>query len=150
MPRLFVAVELPGPVRDELTRVAEELRARIENASWPSRENLHLTLSFLGSVDEERVAPISDALSSAVSSLVDFTTVLTEVGAFPSKRRARVVWVGLADPAGGLAGLASAVAASLEPLGFEREKRAFHPHVTLARLRVQRPVDLEGVSSAPV
>ena len=150
MPRLFVAVELPGAVKDELARAAEQLRARIANASWPPRENLHLTLAFLGSVDEARVVAISDGLASAVSELVDFTTTLTELGAFPSKRRARVVWAGLADAAGGLRGLADAVGTTLEPVGFEREKRAFQPHVTIARLRHQGPVDLDGVQIAPM
>lgn len=104
------------------------------------RDNFHLTLSFLGHVADERVAEIGDVLGGAVRGLVDFATYLDGFGAFPSERRARVLWAGIADPAGGLAGVADAVGDALEPLGFPRELRPFRAHVTLARLRTPAPV----------
>jgi 2'-5' RNA ligase len=81
---------------------------------------------------------------------VDFAVRLGELGAFPTGRRARVVWAGLDDPTQGLAGVADSVGAALEPLGFQREARAFRPHVTLARLkspaRVETTEKLEPLS----
>jgi 2'-5' RNA ligase len=105
-------------------------------------ENIHCTLSFLGRVEDARVLDVSSAIGGAVTDLVDFPTHLETLGAFPSQKRARVVWVGLADQAGGIASVADAVQGSLERLGFEREKRAFTPHLTLARLKTPRAVDL--------
>lgn len=138
--RLFVALELPPGTKDELARAIERLRPELPEARWVPRENLHVTLAFLGEVPEERLGAISAAIGDAASGLVDFATHLEGVGAFPSARRARVVWAGLADAAGGIASMADAVASALEPHGFRREERAFAAHVTLARLKVPRPL----------
>lgn len=111
-------------------------------ARWVPKENLHLTLAFLGRVEDERVGEISAAVADALQGHVDFAVRLGALGAFPSVKRARVVWAGLDDPTGGLAGLADSVGAALEPLGFQREARAFRPHVTLARLKTPGQVDV--------
>ena len=116
----------------------------IENASWTPSQNLHCTLSFLGAVDDARIPAISDALGAAVAELVDFPTHLSGLGAFPSRGRARVIWAGLADDAGGIATLADSVHEVLRALGFERQQRRFRAHVTLARLRAPRRVDLDA------
>lgn len=143
--RLFVALDLPGRVKDALARVIDELRPLAPKAKWVPRENLHLTLAFLGETPEERLAEISGAIAGAVSELVDFRTHLEGAGVFPSPRRARVLWVGLADAAGGIAALADAVSAALEPLGFSRESRPFVAHLTLARLREPAPLAVPGL-----
>lgn len=136
--RLFVALDLPHQVKDELARAVETLQEVLPGARWVPRENLHLTLAFLGEVPDERLRAISSAVGEAAGGLVDFSTHLEGIGGFPSARRARVVWAGLADPAGGIAGMAEVVASALEPLGFVREERALTAHVTLARLRAPR------------
>lgn len=138
--RLFVALDLPAVVKDELARAIETLRPAVEGARWVPRDNLHVTLSFLGNVADERVPEISAAIGEAAAGLVDFTTHLEGIGAFPSERRARVVWAGLADPAGGIATVAEAVISAMEGCGFAREKRPFAAHATLARLKVPRPL----------
>ena len=99
-------------------------------------------MAFLGRVEEDRIPTISGAIATAVQDHVDFTVRLGALGAFPSVRRARVIWAGLDDATGGLAGLADSIGDVLESLGFAREKRAFQPHVTLARLRSPKPVEL--------
>jgi RNA 2',3'-cyclic 3'-phosphodiesterase len=129
-------------VRDELGRAIGVLEGSVPGARWVPIQNLHLTMAFLGRVDEERIETVSSAMAQAVQEHVDFTVRLGEFGAFPSARRARVIWAGLDDPLGGLAGLAGSIGDALEPLGFPREKRAFQPHVTLARLREPKPVEL--------
>jgi 2'-5' RNA ligase len=108
------------------------------------RDNLHLTLAFLGEVAEERLEPIVDALRLAVAGTAPFDAALAETGAFPSPRRARVLWAGLA--ATQLGGIADAVAGGLEPLGFPREARRWTAHVTVARLR--SPADTTGLPPA--
>jgi len=134
-------------VKDELARAIASLERHVAGARWVPKENLHLTLAFLGRVDDERVAEVSNAVGDAVAEHVDFTVRLGELGAFPSTKRARVVWAGLDDPTNGLAGLADSVGESLEPLGFPREARAFRSHVTLARVKNPAPVRLDEVLS---
>jgi 2'-5' RNA ligase len=142
--RLFAGLELPGDVKDELAGLIERLRPSAPDAKWVPRDNLHLTLSFLGEVSEDRLAPISGALREAASSVAGpIATRLDGSGAFPTHRRARVVWVGLDDPAGRIARAAAAVAGALEPLGFPKEKRAWTAHLTIARLRT--PADVTEV-----
>jgi 2'-5' RNA ligase len=138
-----VAIEIPAAARDELARVISGLEPKISGAKWAPPENIHCTLSFLGSVADERVPEISAAIGSAVAGLVDFPTHLEALGAFPSRKRARVVWAGLADSAGGIATVADAVQSALEGVGFKREKRRFTPHLTLARLKIPRAVVLD-------
>jgi 2'-5' RNA ligase len=134
--RLFVGVDLPGEVKDALSAVVERLRPEAPAAKWVPRDNLHLTMSFLGEVDPSRVPGILEALADAAANEVGpIDTVLEGAGAFPSARRARVVWVGLGDPRGSLGALAGAVASALEPLGFPKEKRPWAPHLTIARFR---------------
>ena len=140
---------MPPPVRAELARVIGDLTGDIPSARWVPVQNIHLTLSFLGRVDESRIPEVSGALASSVSDYVDFTVRLDELGAFPSQRRARVLWAGLADPTRGLSAIAESVVSALESIGFPREARAFTPHVTMARLKVPRPVTL-SVVPAPV
>lgn len=135
--RLFVGIDLPPAIKDELARVIDALRSGSPDPKWVPRDNLHLTLSFLGEVREERLDEIGSAVAEAAGSVPGpIATSLHGSGAFPSARRARVLWVGLRDDDGRLVRLAGAVSSSLEPLGFPKEKRAWTPHLTLARFRV--------------
>lgn len=146
-----MAVDLPGEVKDDLARVAEALSGSVEGARWVSRDAFHVTLSFLGQVADERIPGIAGAVAAAAASVPALEARVGALGAFPSPRRARVLWAGLEDPSGGFAALAEGVIAALEPVGFAREKRPYHAHVTLARLRVPRPVPLPaGVAPEPL
>ena len=146
--RLFVAVDLPATAKDELGGAIERLRPSMPDAKWVPRDNIHLTLSFLGEVAEGRVEAILEALTGAVSPLRRFEAALAGSGAFPTRRRARVLWVGLESDQDQLPALASAVAEGLEPLGFPREARAWTAHLTLARLRT--PGDVSGLLPIPI
>jgi RNA 2',3'-cyclic 3'-phosphodiesterase len=147
--RLFVGIELPGEAKDELAGLIERLHGAAPDAKWVPRDNLHCTLSFLGEVAEERIAPIEDALGAAVADVGGpIGTSLAGIGAFPSARRARVLWAGLEDGDSALARTAERVASALEPHGFARDRRAWTPHLTLARFRV--PVDATALLEAEV
>jgi 2'-5' RNA ligase len=140
---------LPDAVRTELARVGELMEPHTLTGRFIPAENLHLTLAYLGNVEDERVAAVGEAVSGAARGQGPIATSLAGLGAFPSPRRARVLWAGLADPHGRLRALATAVQEALEPLGFEREDRPFRAHVTLARLRLPRPVDVDHVPVEP-
>jgi 2'-5' RNA ligase len=140
--RLFVAVDVPSSLKEELDRtVCEPLRPCFPDGRWTRPEGRHLTLKFLGEVPSERVEDIGVALAHAVSGHRRFTAGFERAGGFPNLRRPRVVWVGLGEGAEPMAALAADVDRSLEPLGFEAEKRPFTGHLTLCRIKVPKRVD---------
>lgn len=124
--------------------------ARELSASWVAAENLHLTLKFLGGVDEARVPAVIDALRAAVAGHRPFEIEVTGLGAFPSAARPRVLWAGVTTGHEAMTTLADAVETALARLGFPREDRAFSPHITFARIREQRraPALAEALSIA--
>lgn len=139
---MFVAVDLPPAVKEIVWSVAEAAVPSVPDARWVPRDNYHLTTKFLGHVPDERISAIGEAVARASGAMVAFGVRLGELGAFPSARRARVLWIGLEDPAGGFAAVASTCDEMLGALGFEPEKRGFTPHLTIARLRTPARVDL--------
>jgi 2'-5' RNA ligase len=99
--------------------------------------NLHVTLKFLGQIDEVRVDPIAQALAGVAARTAAFEIAVRGLGAFPTSARPRIVWVGL-EPAAPLAALAGEVDTALATLGSARESRPFAAHVTLGRVRESR------------
>jgi 2'-5' RNA ligase len=134
MPRLFVAIELPELVKDHLTA----LQTSISGARWVGREQMHLTLRFIGAdVPEAQVVPIKAALDQVRSE--SFMMTVRDVGRFPpGKRAARVLWAGVAADKT-LQRLHQSIETALAGVGFAPETRDFHPHITLARLKNRRP-----------
>jgi 2'-5' RNA ligase len=131
--RLFVAIEIEPNIRDRITRFMEQLKPNIPGARWSRPEGLHITLKFLGHVADEKVPPIQSALERIQGA--SFPVAIESIGLISNERLPRVLWVGVTAEAE-LARLAENVGAAMSCLGFEREERAFSPHVTLARLKV--------------
>jgi 2'-5' RNA ligase len=141
--RLFVAINPPGPVRDRIGADTAELR-RLDGVRWVDPAALHITLAFIGASDEERADRVAATLRRVAAGHAPFEVELSGVGAFPSLRRPRVVWAGIA-PSPELARLHAEVAAALEELGIEREGRRFSAHITLGRTRRGSRVDARGL-----
>lgn len=139
--RLFVAVHPPPEVSETLHRAARRLPVAGE-VRWIPPGNIHLTLKFLGDVHEQNLKGIEKALSAIRRRHRPFDAALSGFGAFPSKRKARVLWAGFGEGSEHLHELARDIESVLGPLGFERERRAFTPHATIGRAR-GRPVVLE-------
>ena len=133
MARLFVAAEIDPDVIERLCRAGSRLENSLGGIRWVRRENLHLTLKFLGQVSDERIAPIGEALERALAPLPRSSVACRGLGVFPDIRRPKVLWAGL--DAAPLARLTGAVEAALAALGFAREAREFKPHLTLGRWR---------------
>jgi 2'-5' RNA ligase len=135
--RIFVAVELPANVRKHLTEHIDRLRQAIPDArtSWNREANLHLTLKFLGDTPVTKVEALSQAAQRAAITVPPFELVVEGCGAFPPRGRPSVLWIGIEDPSGNLAGLQQALEDECAKAGFAREPRAFHPHLTIARIR---------------
>jgi RNA 2',3'-cyclic 3'-phosphodiesterase len=126
--RLFIAIELP----DHYKKTLGELRTAIPGARWVTAEQIHLTLAFLGEVDEETSKRLITKLARIKAD--DFELGLTGTGCFPNRQRPRVVWVGV-KPEPGLTSLAAMIRESVLACGIPPEERPFSPHLTLARLK---------------
>ena len=139
--RLFVALEIPAAVRDNLSALIRELRPLAPQARWVRVENLHVTLKFIGEAPPEK----SDAIQKTLSAIPAEGPIVLDfrgMGFFPDERSPRVFWVGItAGPE--LVGLSAEIESRLEPLGIPRERRAFSPHLTLARF--QEPGNTDGI-----
>lgn len=148
--RLFVALDLPDDVRRALGDLIAELRAQCPGARWARPEGMHLTLKFLGHVNDDpdarRLASIQAALST-IRSNAPVNLRFRGIGFFPDSRRPRVIWCGI-DATPNLAQLAADIESVLKPLGFAPENRDFVPHLTLARLEVShRPSKANGLGA---
>ncbi len=141
--RTFVALPLPQPMIQALADVQGQLKRLCPPRSvrWVTPDNIHLTLAFLGEILPSRVPAVQAALSSVSRNLAPFPFTVGGLGAFPSARRPRVVWVGLGDPDGRLELVYQAVNEALRSVGFTLEQRPFKPHLTLGRVgrRTSRP-----------
>ena len=137
--RLFVALEPPELVRRRLAALQAELQRAAGGAAgevrWAAPESVHLTLQFLGGVPEERRPAVEAAIQAAAAASPLLPLAVSGTGAFPTVRRARVVWAGIAGDVAPLAALVAALGRALAPLGFTPEARPFSPHLTLGRAR---------------
>lgn len=115
---------------------------------WTHPENVHLTLKFLGEVPEGEIEQIGAALRKVCADHAPFDASLSSFGAFPSARRARIIWAGAGAGSEELRDLTADVETAFEPLGFGREDRTFVPHATLGRVR-GKPVKLEFPAVVP-
>jgi 2'-5' RNA ligase len=131
--RLFVAIEVPEGPREDARRRLQAVRDRLPPARWVDPDAIHLTLIFLGSIEEPALPALGTALATAVSAYPPFPLALAGGGTFPPRRPARVAWLGVeAGPE--LAALQAAVsAAAVQAVGYAPESRPYHPHITLAR-----------------
>lgn len=141
--RLFVAVNLPAPVRAAIADAIEPFQRTIAHVRWAAPESLHVTLKFLGSVADAAVDTIQEALRTCAAAHAPAAIDIGGLGAFPDERRPRIFWVGVHD-GGALGALARDLDAALAPLGFAPEARAFTPHITIGRAR-----DRRGATPAP-
>lgn len=132
--RVFIAIEVPAAIQHQLAAIQEDLKPVTNSARWVAPESIHLTLKFIGETPEHQIPEIDSTLIGLTWK--PFTVSVHGVGFFPGNRSPRVFWAGLEAPS--MEGLAQEIDTRIERLGFEREKRAFRPHITLARARDMR------------
>ena len=149
MIRTFLAVELSVEVRAALVSLQQELKRRIEpemkggtRISWVQPASLHLTIKFLGDMDEQMIDPLRDALEQALSTHLAVHVPFERLGGFPRPQSPRVLWIGPSEnwemgaEAKRIVEIHGAIEQTCDGLGFLRETRPFSPHLTLARIRV--------------
>ena len=143
--RLFVATEIPDEVRGALAEAVTPVRERFPKARWVPIQNQHVTVKFLGSTYPRLVEWVTAAVRQVATRNASFTTRVEGLGAFPNARRARVLWAGLDAAASAFGRLAADLDEGLSE-EFEPEKRAFTPHLTVARFEPTVSLDPDEIA----
>jgi 2'-5' RNA ligase len=133
--RVFIALDTPPSVKRALVLLRDDIARRTHDVRWEASGKLHCTLQFLGDVEPSAIVPIERGIARAASVIPPFALSYSGVGFFPDRDRPRILWVGITDPGGNLERLQERISVSLSPLGFPRDERPFHPHVTLGRIK---------------
>jgi 2'-5' RNA ligase len=137
--RTFIAVDTGKPIRDRCVGLRESLARTGTDVKWVEPENLHVTLLFLGEVEDRDVPALCRAVSEVCAAHPGFRLSVEGVGCFPNPRRPRTIWVGLGDGNAELIALHDALEPPLLALGcYRREERQYTPHITLGRVRGER------------
>lgn len=149
--RTFIAIDFSEGIKARLIALQDRIRSQVPSLSWVKPEQLHLTLKFLGEIDETVVSTVGDAISQVTANFGPFDLSLKGAGTFGHRDSASVIWVGIKDTGQTLYKLQADLESALEPLGFPREDRPFKPHLTLARNKnprqsqqVRKQVDAEA------
>jgi 2'-5' RNA ligase len=139
MTRTFLAVELTDAVRTALEREIARLARAAPHARWVDPDGMHLTLAFLGELDDARLSEATAAAKETAADCHPFTLRLARLGSFGPPHSPRVIWAGVGGDVPRLLALQERLAGALEGRGFPREPRPFAPHLTLARVKVPLP-----------
>jgi 2'-5' RNA ligase len=131
---MFIAALIPQDIRAKLTNYINTLKHNIDGVKWEESEKLHVTLKFLGDVDESKVYEISNMLDKLVHSYSPFKLEFSDFGGFPDLKHPGVLYVGLSRNSE-LSKFHSELDQYLSKIGFEKESRRFIPHITLARVK---------------
>lgn len=133
--RTFVAVDVSPSVRNSADRLIQRLRPLAPDYNWVEKDRLHITLNFLGDVDDTEVPAICKAVERSVDQFDLFEIGISGLGCFPSATKPRIVWLGVQQGSGELLRLNDCISGALEPLRFPRERKDYVPHLTLGRIR---------------
>lgn len=144
--RSFIAVELPNETRQELQGMAMQLRGAGIRASWVRPESMHLTLRFLGEIDEDQASAAGEWLARECRGTSPFACAVEGAGAFPNLHQPAVIWAGVGPLDGGLAEIQAIAERAAAHIGLTPEKRPFRPHLTLGRVR--RPDEVGDLKRA--
>jgi len=133
--RTFIAIELPQKIIGTLSALQNQLKNTQADVKWVAPENIHLTLKFLGEVDEKKIEKIIQALEETAKDNQPFSIRLCALGAFPKINFPRVIWVGIDAGDEETKNIAFVLEEKLQKLGIPKEKRPFSSHITIGRVR---------------
>ncbi|HEV3120035.1 MAG TPA: RNA 2',3'-cyclic phosphodiesterase [Gemmataceae bacterium] len=145
--RTFIGVDIGKTIRDRAIALQEKLAQSANGVKWVEPEHLHVTMLFLGEVDDREVAAVCRAVADETAGHVTFEMTVEKLGCFPNPRRPRVLWIGVGQGAEELRALHDGLEGPLMKLGcYRREERQYTPHITLGRVKIDRPPDSLGAA----
>ncbi|OGW84245.1 MAG: 2'-5' RNA ligase [Omnitrophica bacterium RIFCSPLOWO2_01_FULL_45_10] len=133
--RTFIAIELSAQIHESLAQIQAHLKYSGADVKWVENNNIHLTLKFLGEVDDKKVEEVKANLEAIAKETRPFEITLKDVGAFPKIDYPRVIWAGLDKGVQESKVLAEKIDEALSGIGFEKEARPFAAHLTIGRVR---------------
>jgi 2'-5' RNA ligase len=138
--RIFIAFETPPSIREIISSLATHLQESHADVRWESPDKFHITIKFLGDLEEHRLPVIITLVENICRQYTPFGVIYKDLGTFPNRNQPKVVWIGCDNPDGTLGKLKIALDRDLADEGFEIEQRAFHPHLTLGRIKSSQGV----------
>lgn len=139
--RTFIAIELNEETHSELSSLLSALKESDADVKWVAPEVIHLTLKFLGYIDDVKIKEVQKILDEIIKNFKPFVLSLKGIGAFPKLDYPRVVWVGVDAGKNETSQLAKELEDRLEKIGIPKEDREFHPHITLGRVKSSKNKD---------
>ncbi|MCX5678514.1 MAG: RNA 2',3'-cyclic phosphodiesterase [Candidatus Omnitrophica bacterium] len=148
--RAFIAIEISDEIKDALARIESHLKYAGADVKWVNPKIIHLTLKFMGEINDNKCEVVKSALDAIAKSAKSFEVTVKDVGTFPNSARPRVIWLGLDKGASESVELAKRIEESLSKIGFPAENRPFSPHLTIGRVRSSLNIEKlkEKISSA--
>ncbi len=138
--RAFIAIEIDSEIKKRLSEHIDKLKRSGADVKWVVPENIHLTLKFLGYIEEDALPGLNKIITDAVSSLESFNITIGHIGAFPSLKRPRVVYVCVDEKGNNLLTLYENLNKGVGELGIKEESRKYVGHITLGRIRTQKNI----------
>jgi len=133
--RAFIAIPLPKEIKEQLSLIQEQLKRAKADVKWVAPENIHLTLKFLGEIDQEQADKISSSIIETAVAFPRFKARISALGAFPRISSVRVVWLGIEQGDAQVKEIAASLEEKLALLGLPKEERPFSSHITLGRTK---------------
>lgn len=133
--RTFVSIELPDNIKENVEKVINELKGSMETVNWVEKKNLHITLKFLGWIDDGKIGTLEDCVRDCVKGREDFDLEFTGIGGFPNLKSPRVLWIGTGKGSERVKGLADCIEGAASKAGFREEERDFSSHLTFGRIK---------------
>jgi 2'-5' RNA ligase len=133
--RAFIAIELPQEIKDSLAYLQEQLKASQADVKWVQPQNIHLTLKFLGEIDDKKLDKIIRILAEVTKDKNSFYIRISSLGAFPKINSPRVIWVGIDKGDLETKQIAKELEEKITKIGIPREERPFSSHITVGRVR---------------
>ncbi len=132
--RAFIAIKIPEYIVEKIKSVQNELKKTTTQVSWVNPGNIHITLKFLGNIDESKIDEVVSQIKNAVVGLPQFNIRIQGIGAFPNFKRPKVFWIGT-EQNEQLIKLANSIDMNMLTLGFKKESRPFKAHLTFGRVK---------------
>ena len=137
MKRVFVAIKISDKAKREVSSYIKTLEDGFKNlrVGWVKDEKLHLTLKFLGDIEDEKLLSLENAVRQVSQDISNFKLKISEIGVFPNPRKPRILWLGIEDAGNNLSKAKKSLEEKCSKFGINKEKRNFKPHLTIARIR---------------
>lgn len=133
--RLFIAIKIPDFIKEEIIKAEDALRQAGSDTKWVEDKNIHITLKFLGEVKESALPEVLSTIENLAGNNPPFQYEINGIGAFPSVKHPKILWIGIGKGKENIINLCRNLDEALDKIGFEKEKKDFHPHITIGRSR---------------